>query len=71
MTETPQPEPDWGNVLVDIGKKYIRLVSLTLDSATRQIQQTPRAKKRVAKPSPQNLGILGWLKGPEVEERKD
>jgi hypothetical protein len=81
MTETPPPEsePDVATQLRDIGKKYLRVLSLTLDLAVRDL--TPRAKgppraKPVAKPPTQskprtrNLGFLSWVKGPREEEPK-
>lgn len=79
MTENPQPEPDVATQLKEIGKKYMRFLSLSLDSVIQDLQPTPRAKKlprarkQVAKPKPrtQNLGFSRWLKGPTVEERKD
>lgn len=86
MTETPEPEPDVPTQLKDLGKKYLRFWSKLLDSAAKSMEgypnedieptaparraRKPRAKKPVAKPI-QNVGFLGWLKGPDVEERKD
>jgi hypothetical protein len=85
LTETPEPEPDIPTQLKDIGKKYLKVISKGLDSLLEtedeeddlEIEETPpvrRARKRVAKPKPKptrNLGIRGWLKGPEKEEKKD
>ena len=78
MTENSQSEDDWATQLKDIGKKYMRWISLSVDSVIKDLESKPRAKrstrpKQVAKPAPrpQKSGVLRWLfKGPE-EERED
>jgi hypothetical protein len=74
MTETPQPEPDWGKLLKTYGKNYLQFMGLALEKGIQQLERTPtvrQTKKPIAKQSIKDLGILGWLKGPRVEERKD
>jgi hypothetical protein len=67
MTEhSKEPEPDIATQIVDIGKKYVRALSLSLDSVIQQLEGKKPVAKPATKPSTQNLGISGWLKGPAV-----
>lgn len=86
MAEKAEPEPDIPTQLTDLGKKYLHFWSKLLDSATKSMEgypnedieptppirraRKPRAKKPVSKPV-QNVGFLGWLKGPKEEKRKN
>jgi hypothetical protein len=92
MTENSEPEPDVPTQLRVVGKKSLRYLEKTLDSAIQDVEQDmkedreldqdieqitpvrrarkPLAKKTVANPPPQNLGIRGWLKGPKKDEKK-
>ncbi len=86
MAEKAEPEPDIPTQLKDIGKKYLKVISKGLDSLLEEdkdeddleIEEAPpvkrkrtrRAKKPVSKPT-KDVGILGWLKGPKAEDRKD
>jgi hypothetical protein len=49
MTETSEPESEV-NLIVDIGKKYVRALSLSLETIIRQLEQKP-ATKPVARPT--------------------
>jgi hypothetical protein len=86
LTEKSEPEPDVPTQLKEIGKKYLKVISKGLDSLLEEDDEeddleiekaspvkrkrTRRAKKLVSKPV-QNVGILGWLKGPKAENEKD
>ena len=86
MAEKAQPEPDIPTQLKEIGKKYLKVISKGLDSLLEEddeeddleVEEAPpvkrkrirRSKKPVSKPV-QNVGILGWLKGPKAEKRKE
>lgn len=76
MTADTESEPNWATQLKDVGKKYVRFISLMLDSAIKDLEPRPRTRKSprpkpVAKPAsrPQKSGVLRWLlKGPEEEQ---
>ncbi len=78
MTETSEPEPDIPTQLKDIGKKYMRFISLSLDEVIKDLQprakRPPRPKKQLAEPKPKpkpktkNLGFSRWLRGPKEED---
>lgn len=84
MTENSESEPDVATQLRDIGKKYMRFISLSLDSVIKDLEPRARAKKfpkakqidtskveANPKPKPRNLGIARWLRGSEAEDRKE